>query len=262
MWQRVTRVAPTDHRPSFPLKTFHPGTFCYTTSIICGWARSSQSGTCLRACRGTTDVRSRLDEAAAHRQTSVVITLSDSVRISQQAHRDSLLRANEAVIRRIRDAVSSVPPDTLTRRPVSGGWSVAEVLEHLIISADSYLDLVRRSTRENASARADATATWKPSLMGGMLTESLRNPRKLPAPGMYKPGPTPRAGVLDEFLRRQEEVGRLIIDAGDLDWRHVRMRSPVLPIIRMNLGDALTIPVVHAERHAAQIERVLKASGE
>ena len=207
-------------------------------------------------------MNSRLDEAAVHRQTSVVITLSDPVRISQQAHRDSLLQANEAVIRRIRDTVSSIPPDTMTRRPRTGGWSVAEVLEHLIISADSYLDLVRRSIRENASARADATATWKPSIMGGMLTESLRNPRKLPAPGMYKPGPTPRAGVLDEFLRRQEEVGRLIVDAGDLDWRRVRMRSPVLPIIRMNLGDALTIPVVHAERHAAQIERVLKASGE
>jgi len=205
---------------------------------------------------------SRVDETAVHRQTSVVITRSDSLRISQQAHRDSLLRANEAVIRRIRDTVSSVAPDTMTRRPSSGGWSIAEVLEHLIISADSYLDLVRRSIRENTGARADAAGTWKPSIMGGMLTESLRNPRKLPAPGMYKPGPTPRAGALNEFLRRQEEVGRLIVDAGDLDWRRVRMRSPVLPIIRMNLGDALTILVVHAERHAAQIERVVEASSE
>ena len=73
---------------------------------------------------------------------------------------------------------------------------------------------------------------------------------------MYKPGPTARPRVLEEFLQRQEEVGRLIAEAGTMDWRRVRMRSQVLPIVRMNLGDALTVLVVHAERHAGQIERV------
>lgn len=182
--------------------------------------------------------------------------------IRQLTHRENLLRANEAVIRRIRDTLSGVGPDVMARRPGSGGWSVAEVLEHLIISADSYLDALRRLTQENAGSRVDPTAVWKPSIMGGLLAESLRNPRRLPAPRLYKPGPKPRAGVLDEFLRRQEEVGRLLVDAGVLDWRRARMRSPVLPIIRMNLGDALTVLVVHAERHAGQIERVLKALGE
>jgi hypothetical protein len=181
--------------------------------------------------------------------------------VLQGAYRTTLLDANRAVIARIRGAVSSVAPEVLLRTPPAGGWSIGEVLEHLIVSADSYLEMLRRIVQERAGPRAHATATWKPSIMGGMLTESLRNPRKLPAPRMYKPGPTPRAGVLDEFLTRQEEVGRLIVAAGDLDWRQVRMRSPVLPIIRMNLGDALTVPVVHAERHAAQIERVLKAVG-
>ncbi len=179
--------------------------------------------------------------------------------VPQSAYRISLLDANRAVVARIRNAVSPVAPEMLRRAPPAGGWSIAEVLEHLLISAESYLDSLRRITQENAGSRADASAMWKPSLMGGLLTESLRKQRKLPAPGMYKPGPTPRADVLSEFLRRQEEVGRLIADAGDLDWRGVRMRSPVLPIIRMNLGDALTVLVVHAERHAGQIERVLKA---
>jgi len=68
--------------------------------------------------------------------------------------------------------------------------------------------------------------------------------------------------VLEEFLARQEDVGRLIAEAGTMDWRRVRMSSPVVPLLRMNLGDALTILVVHAERHAGQIERVkTKTSG-
>lgn len=179
--------------------------------------------------------------------------------VSQSEHRTALLDANRAVVARIQEAVSTVSPEAMLRPPATGGWSIAEVLEHLIISADSYLELLRPVIAKKDGGRVEGTATWKPSIMGGLLAGSLRNERKLPAPTMYKPGPNPRPRVLEEFLRRQEEVGRLIADAGDMDWRHVRLRSPVLHWLRMNLGDALTVPVVHAERHAAQIERLTSA---
>ena len=174
----------------------------------------------------------------------------------QPAYRDRLLAANRAVITRIRNTVSGVGHDALTRRPNDGGWSMAEVLEHLIVSADSYLERLRTVVRENSGRVASPDARWKPTLSGGLLVWSMRSPRKFPAPKMYKPGPSPRPRVLEEFLQRQEEVGRLLTEAGSMDWRRVRMRSPVLPIIHMNLGDALTVLVVHAERHAGQIERV------
>jgi hypothetical protein len=181
--------------------------------------------------------------------------------VLQNAHRTALLDANRAVIARIRAAVSDVEADAMTRRPADGGWSVAEVLEHLIVSADSYLTTIRALIQARSEAPIDANATWKPTLGGGLLAWSLRSPRKLRAPRSYKPGPTPRPRVLEEFLQRQEDVGRFIIQAGQMDWRGVRMRSPVSPLLRMNLGDALTILVVHAERHAGQIDRVKAAVG-
>lgn len=179
--------------------------------------------------------------------------------VSQSQHRAALLDANRAAIARIRGAVATVPPEAMVRPPATGGWSIAEVLEHLIVSADSYLEMLRPVVGRTDGARVDGSATWKPTIMGGLLAASLRTERKLPAPRMYKPGPNPRPHVLEEFLRRQEEVGRLIADAGDMDWRRVRLRSPVLNWLRMNLGDALTVPVVHAVRHAGQIERVKAA---
>ena len=179
--------------------------------------------------------------------------------ISQAAHQASLLAANEAVIARIRGAVSGVAPDILRRAPPTGGWSIAEVLEHLIVSADSYLAAMRALVEQPGAARASGDAMWKPTLAGGLLVASFRSPRKLPAPKSYKPGPTPRPRVLDEFVQRQEDVGRLITESAGLDWREAKMRSPVAPILRMNLGDALTILVTHAERHAGQIERVRSA---
>lgn len=176
--------------------------------------------------------------------------------LPQAEYRDRLLADNRAVIARIRNTVSGVGPEALARRPDDGGWSMAEVLEHLIISADSYLERLRSIVRENSGRAASPNANWKPTLGGGLLVWSMRSPRKTPAPRMYKPGPSPRPRVLEEFLQRQEEAGRLIAEAGSMDWRRVRMRSPVLPIIHMNVGDALTVLVVHAQRHAGQIERV------
>ena len=138
---------------------------------------------------------------------------------------------------------------------------MAEVLEHLIVSADSYLKAVRSLVQSKSPRVASADAMWKPSLMGGLLVQSFRSSRKLPAPRMYRPGPSPRPRALEELVKRHEEVGRLLADAGGIDWRATRMGSPVVPLIRMNLGDAFNVLVVHAERHAGQIERVRAAVG-
>jgi hypothetical protein len=182
------------------------------------------------------------------------------VRVAQDAYRQSLLDANRAVIERIRDVVSGVPEAELGRRPPNGGWSIGEVLEHLIVSADSYLERLRTIIAQRGQTSPDASRMWKPSLMGGLLVQSFRSPRKMRAPKIYNPGPAPRARVLDEFLQRQEEAGRLIAQSADMDWHGVRFVSPVMSLIRMNLGDALTVLVAHAERHAEQIERVRAAN--
>lgn len=176
--------------------------------------------------------------------------------VSQASYRDNLLRANRAVIDRIRTAAAPVSADVLPQRPRSGGWSIAEILEHLVISTDSYLDRLRPIVDGATSRTPFADVMWKPSFMGSLLVGSFRSPRRMRAPRIYRPGHTPRAQILEEFINRQMEVGRLITEGARLDWRRTRFRSPAIGLIRMNLGDAFTVPVVHAERHAAQIERV------
>jgi hypothetical protein len=176
--------------------------------------------------------------------------------VSQASYRDSLLRTNRAVIDRIRTAVAPMSADVLRQRPRSGGWSTAEILEHLVISMDSYLDRLRPIVDAATSRTPFPDVMWKPSFMGRLLVGSFRSPRRMRAPRIYRPGPTPRAQILAEFINRQMEVGRLITEGSRLDWTRTHFRSPAIGLIRMNLGDAFTVPVVHAERHAAQIERV------
>src|SRR5687767_9845777 len=98
--------------------------------------------------------------------------------LSQAQHRSRLVDANRAVIARIRASVAPLADQSLGQRPPGGGWSVAEVLEHLIVSADSYLAALRRVLARKDASPADDTTTWRPSLMGGLLTASLRSERK------------------------------------------------------------------------------------
>jgi hypothetical protein len=62
--------------------------------------------------------------------------------------------------------------------------------------------------------------------------------------------------VIEEFLETQLRIKELMIRAEDISWTRARLGSPVSSLIRLNLGDAFTIGVVHEERHLGQIERI------
>jgi hypothetical protein len=177
--------------------------------------------------------------------------------VNQEEYRRSLEADAAANAARLRELGSGLDEERLRRRPAEGGWSIAEVYEHLCISDDSYLDRLRSILARPDTPRAPlGTVDWRPSFAGGMLANGLRGERKLPAPRIYKPGPAPRPGVVGEYLKRQAELARMLDDAARLEWRRIRVGSPVLGLIRMNLGDCFTILVVHAARHIRQIERV------
>ncbi|HEY7896736.1 MAG TPA: hypothetical protein VIC24_17655, partial [Gemmatimonadaceae bacterium] len=87
----------------------------------------------------------------------------------------------------------------------------------------------------------------------------LSNPKPLKGPKVFQPGPTPRADVVDAFLAGEQRFMKDLDDAGELDWRAVRIPSAALPswAPKMNLGDGFRIHTVHVARHSRQIERLV-----
>ena len=182
--------------------------------------------------------------------------------VNQETYRRSLVADSAENARRLRELGRGLDDETLHRCPPAGGWSMGEVFEHLCIADDSYLERIRSLLARPDTARAPLGAVdWRPTFAGKLLADGLRGARRLPAPRIYRPGPTPRAGVVGEYLKRLAELDRMLDDAARLEWRRVRIGSPVLGLIRMNLGDCFTILVVHARRHIGQIERIGAAIG-
>lgn len=170
------------------------------------------------------------------------------------------LRANALQARdQIAALVRPLNTAQLNEHPESKGWSVAEVLEHLLVSDERSSAPAMEVTR---NARPDAGAPareWKSSFLGGLIASSLEKPRRLKAPRIFLPGPTARGGTAEAFVARETEFVKAIDAAASLDWRALRVRSGALPpwAPTMNLGDAFRIHVVHAQRHAKQIERLV-----
>lgn len=160
-----------------------------------------------------------------------------------------------------RSLAGAMSPAQLAWTPPEGGWSIGQVLEHLVVANGLYLQLCEALVARGTPAAAEAT--WKPTLIGGFLARAVapEATRKLPAPKLFRPGPTPRAGVLETFVGMQERLASLIDRSATLDWRRLKGPSPVTPLVRVNLGDAFQVLVNHGNRHLNQARRVAGAAG-
>lgn len=167
-----------------------------------------------------------------------------------------LLTEHQASTAKAQDLIADLSATQLAWSPPTGGWGIAQVLEHLVLAADSYLDVMRPAITKAPKNPSAAEAEWKPKLGGRLLVWSLRSPRKLPAPKVYQVGPMARANVFAEFLSWQSAIGDLFQATREVEWRRVSMLSPVSSLIRLNLGDAFGVLVSHTTRHLGQIERL------
>lgn len=145
--------------------------------------------------------------------------------------------------------------------PPDGGWSIAQVFAHLIQANASYFDRMREAIA--SGSRREGEATWRPTLFGGLLYRSLEpsNRRSAPSPKIWRPASHPPADTLDNFLAAQATLAGLIRDAANIDLVRTRLSSPVSRLVRVNLGDAFQVLVVHDWRHLGQVERILARPG-
>jgi hypothetical protein len=168
----------------------------------------------------------------------------------------------EAVATRERIAAMVRPLDAaqLNEHPEPKGWSVGQVLEHLLIADELYeapFEALLRRSKEDAGA---PLRDWKPSLIGGGIAKSLLGSKPLNGPKVFRPGPAPRNGVVDAFLARETKFAQAMDETLMFDWRALRIGSPALPswAPKMNLGDGFRIHTVHVTRHSRQIERLVR----
>lgn len=188
---------------------------------------------------------------------------SAAMGLTQAQHLQELAADVDTLKSEARRIAAGLTEAQLSWTPLEGKWGVGLCLEHLIATDQSYFAGMRRTlTKAREKATRAPTYGWKPTLAGRFLLNAVRpGSRSVRNPRVFAPPHAPRDRVLDTFLAVQDELVALMREADGVDLNRAKLSSPASPLLRLNLGDAFTILVLHTQRHLQQAQRVLEESG-
>lgn len=147
----------------------------------------------------------------------------------------------------------NMPEVELTAASATGGWSVAQCLEHLNTYGDYYLPLIRDRLQNGKAGTAEKT--FKPGLMGDYfvkVTDPKTSTQKMKARKMHQPLPGDPHGIVARHLEQQERLLSYLGKARKLDLNRNKIPVSIMPAIRIKLGDALRFLLCHNDRHLRQ----------
>lgn len=167
---------------------------------------------------------------------------------------------------RAEELARSLSDEQLNWRPGEGRWSVAECLDHLLVTNAMYLGCMERAirrARERGKPVVESVHV-RNTLFGGFILRVLksgRSSRKVPAPKLFVPASEIAPGIVDRFLKAQVRITEALHDAEGLNLDRVKFGTPVSALARASLGDAFEILVLHEARHLDQVEEVIQSPG-
>jgi hypothetical protein len=151
-------------------------------------------------------------------------------------------------------------------RPTARDWSVAECLVHLNISAHTYTKAIRAATAGARERSVPSTGPFRYGPFSRWLMRSMEPPvrKRYKTPRRFTGSPTQVFDVeqvLEEFRVAGREWEQCLHEAIGLDLARVKVRSPVVSLIRFQLGAVFAGLAAHERRHLWQATEVTKAQG-
>ena len=160
---------------------------------------------------------------------------------------------------RLKDLRQKYDDATLMRKPREDAWSACECIEHLYITGQQYVPLITGLIqRHRVDRKTSGDTTLKPGRFARWFIKQAgpTNPKKLPAPKRFRPEPgNVDVAILGRFAEQQLVYSQLIDRAKGLPLNRGKFGSPITPLIRFTLGEALLLLIRHQQRHLIQAEK-------
>ncbi|GAA4319015.1 DinB family protein [Flaviaesturariibacter amylovorans] len=144
-------------------------------------------------------------------------------------------------------------------------WSVVQVLEHLNAYGRYYLPAMERAMTEKVTGRAP---WFESGFWGDYFTKSMKPTNvyevknKMKAMKAYSfPNSLNVDTVVNEFIRQQDELLRLLELSKHVDLGAVKVPITITKLIKLKLGDTLRFLIAHQQRHMIQARNTLKGLG-
>ncbi len=152
--------------------------------------------------------------------------------------------------------------EVLLRVPPSGGWNVAQVIEHLNTYNVYYNPAIKSGL---GISKHGFNPKFSSGILGNyftnsMLPKSCTIKNKMKAFKNHSPlSDLDPAYVSSDFIAHQTELLSLIEAASKTDLGKIRIPISISRLIKLKLGDTLRFLIAHQQRHFVQIENILAA---
>jgi hypothetical protein len=168
-------------------------------------------------------------------------------------------RQFEAIRRDAELLLGELTQSQLLWRARADSWSIADCLNHLVVTGEQSLVNIRRAVVDARARGHSAGGSYRHGRIGNWLVRLMDAPAtvRFKAPKAYRPmtNVTPSEIVVRFFLL-QDELLHAIEEANGIDLAAVKVSNPVSSWFRLSLGQELAFTAAHERRHLAQAERV------
>lgn len=170
----------------------------------------------------------------------------------------------DAAQRRLHQLRGDFADELWARRPPAGGWSAAECVAHLNLTAEAYLPLLDRALDEARSLGGGMPRRLRKDFFGWLIWKSSAptgGMKVSTTPSFVPAADLPIDELVADFDRLQREQVERTRAADGLPIHRVKITSVFNERVRYSTYSALSILAVHQHRHLAQAERALAAAG-
>lgn len=166
----------------------------------------------------------------------------------------------EQVESHLQDAVrhfQNLDERTLSQPSPTGGWSIAQCLDHLNSYGHYYLPYLQEGLER--ALKSHSSNTYIGSWLGSYLIRLMdpgRSRTKFKAIKQHQPTELINPYVVvATFIDQQERMLGLLKLAQQADVNKIRIPLSITVYVRLPLGDILQFMVVHTKRHLIQAKR-------
>jgi hypothetical protein len=149
--------------------------------------------------------------------------------------------------------------EMLNQKVDAKSWSVLECLEHMNLSMVVYIDQFKEINNFKASEGLIKFGIKGKFFSEGMRPKNDKISYKMKTFKKLTPSSHLGPSVIKDFINNSTWILDFIRDHKSHDLNGIKVNTALGPLIKLNVGEALSFVIAHNERHIWQINNVLRA---
>lgn len=159
------------------------------------------------------------------------------------------------------ELLSGLTEEQFNKKPSSGGWSIGECVDHLIVTGKDYTNQIERGLKKAQQKNLRLKSVFKFSWLGRSFIKNVEPPvkRKFKNPVRWAPdSKLSLQNIIKEYKDLQERYIDLLNKSKGWDIMKIKLPSPATSLLRFSIFEMFAVNAAHQRRHLWQAGMVKK----